>query len=207
VADGVTNSRFSGELARLLVKRWTDSPLARGESFREWLRPVQDAWAAEVAPARADVETQWFNRNAQWVGHSTFVGLSLEGRTLRAVGIGDAVVIQVRGNRVVRAWPNEHASDFRSQTEALPSAGDPTWPIRETDIAVEAGDEIFMLSDAIGSWTLREAEAGRNPFAALRRMNRPGLMQRFVEGHRAHSRNANLMDVDDTTLVRFVVPE
>jgi hypothetical protein len=212
LADGVTNSRFPGEFARELVRAFVRNPPGRGQSFREWLRPVQQSWSDHVEPARGEVESSWFNRGASWVGHATFVGVTLElqrpdGPHLRAVGLGDATLIHVRDGRVVRAWPNERSADFSSETQALASTGELAWQPREMEQPVQAGDEVFVLSDAIGSWTLREAEAGRNPFTILRRLDRPGLFPRFVEGHRSRARRNNQMDVDDTTLVRFVIPE
>ena len=196
------------------MRRWTDEPPAEGESFAAWLRPAQEAWAARVQPAVTQARTTWFGQQRQWVGHSTFVGLALErtgsNQLLRGLAIGDTNVYVVRRGRLLRAFPLERSAEFARQVHAVPSRGElaagAEWQPRTLELDVQGGDEVFVMSDALAAWTMREIEAGRTPFRVLRAINGEGNLQKFVDRRRGLEPGTNPMEVDDVTLLRFVVP-
>jgi hypothetical protein len=65
-----------------------------------------------------------------------------------------------------------------------------------------------LTSDALGKWILQEVERGRDPFGALRAIQTRAQMDAFVATARAGGGRAARapLGVDDTTMVRFVVP-
>jgi hypothetical protein len=211
IADGVTNSDYSGEFARALVRRWTDgAPLGEAE-FADWLAGAQAEWDAEVRPLIAGKATAWYNRNKTWQGDAAFVGARLlrQGgrRQLQLIGIGDTVAFLVRGGRIVKSFPLERAAEFSDIVKALPSVGSPLHPPMSATWEVEAGDEVFMGTDALSAWLLGETEAGRDPLPALRAIGNQKHMDRFVADARAGRVDGHdAMGVDDTALLRFVVP-
>jgi hypothetical protein len=211
IADGVTNSDFSGELARALVRGFTEQRPRNLAAFDSWLSGAQAEWQREVQPA-IDVRAQRiYNRGKSWTGHAAFVGARLFDaagrRKLHLMGIGDTVAFQVRGGRVKRGFPLSESSQFSDTVRAIPSRGKPPFAIREEIWDVRPGDEIFMATDALAAWIFAESEAGRDPFPTLRAIKTPGQMGAFVDGGRAGTLpGRGVLNVDDTTLLRFVVP-
>jgi hypothetical protein len=211
IADGVTNSDFSGEFARAVVQLWTRKPLARPEELGSWLAPAQQAWEAEVAPLIAAKRNAWYNRGRRWLGHTTFVGARLEnagtGQRLHLVGIGDTVAFLVRDGALTRSFPLQRSGEFSDEVQALPSAGDPPFaPVTEA-WEVRPGDEIFLATDALAAWILAEVESGSSPFPTLRAIRTRQQMQSFVTAARAGTLAGHgAMREDDTSLLRFVVP-
>ena len=211
IADGVTNSDYSGEFARSLVRRWTAGAPRSEAEFADWLAGAQAEWDAEVRPLIAGKATAWYNRNKTWQGDAAFVGARLIGqggrRQLQLIGIGDTVAFLVRGGRIVRSFPLERAAEFSDIVKALPSVGSPLHPPTGATWDVEPGDEVFMGTDALSAWVLGETEAGRDPLPALRAIGNQKHMDRFVADARAGRLDGHgAMGVDDTALLRFVVP-
>ena len=212
IADGVTNSDYSGEFARALVRRWTTSAPGSEAEFADWLAGAQAEWDSEVRPLIAGKATAWYNRNKTWQGDAAFVGARLIGqggrRQLQLIGIGDTVAFLVRGGRIVRSFPLERAAEFSDIVKALPSVGSPLHPPTGATWDVEPGDEVFMGTDALSAWVLGETEAGRDPLPALRAIGNQKHMDRFVADARAGRLDGHgAMGVDDTALLRFVVPD
>ena len=211
IADGVTNSDYSGEFARSLVRRWTEAAPESEADFTGWLGGAQAEWDAEVKPLIAGKAGAWYNRNKTWQGDAAFVGARLVARggrrQLHLTGIGDTVAFLVRGGRIVKSFPLERAAEFSDIVKALPSVGAPLHPALTATWEVEPGDEVFMGTDALSAWVLGESEAGRDPLPALRAIGSQKQMDRFVADARAGSlADPGAMGVDDTALLRFVVP-
>lgn len=211
IADGVTNSDYSGEFARSLVRRWTEAAPESEADFTGWLGGAQAEWDAEVKPIIAGKAGAWYNRNRTWQGDAAFVGARLTARggqrQLHLTGIGDTVAFLVRGGRIVKSFPLERAAEFSDVVKALPSVGAPLHPALNATWQVEPGDEVFMGTDALSAWMLGETEAGRDPLPALRAIGSQKQMNRFVADARAGSlADHGAMGVDDTALLRFVVP-
>ena len=211
IADGVTNSDYSGEFARALVRRWTAGAPESQAELATWLGEAQAEWDAEVRPLIAGKATAWYNRNKTWQGDAAFVGARLvrKGgrRQIHLTGIGDTVAFLVRGGRIVRSFPLERADQFSDVVQALPSVGTPLHPPVSATWDVEPGDEVFMGTDALSHWILGETEAGRDPLPALRAIGSQKGMDRFVAEARAGQLGGHgAMGVDDTALLRFVVP-
>jgi hypothetical protein len=211
IADGVTNSSYSGEFARALVRRWTEDPPKQVGEFASWMTSAQDEWAVEVEPKLAPLRKSWYNRNKRFQGDAAFVGAKLfrngERRQLHLMGIGDTVAILVRGGKIKQSFPLVEAHEFSNEVKALPSVGDAPFKVRESIWDVKPGDEVFMATDALAAWLFTEVEAGRDPFPQLRKLKTAAEMKAFVEGARAGELpGVGEMNVDDTTLARFVVP-
>jgi hypothetical protein len=116
------------------------------------------------------------------------------------VALGDSCLFQVSGDRLVRSVPlSEHAQfgrrpplfyTMRPQTErvighlATPNGG---WT---------AGDQFFLLTDAIAAWFLNEVEQGRKPWHLLAQLDQKSF-ETFVD----EQRYLQLMEDDDVTAV------
>lgn len=221
ISDGVTNSDFSSELSRALVRRFTTRPPLHVKDVPTWLEGAQADWRAEVDEQIAEVATSWFNRGKKWRGDAAFVGARIirdrGQRRMHLIGIGDTVAFLVRGGAIKEAFPLEEADEFSSTVKTLSSAGKPEFKVRQRMWDVKAGDEVFMATDALGHWILTEVERGRDPFPLLRNIKTRAEMDAFVVAARAGqvkyraplgggTQDRAVLDVDDTTLMRFVVP-
>jgi hypothetical protein len=206
ISDGVTNSVYSGPLARLLVQRWTDEPAASAAALgTTWLQAVQADWTRDTA-TRPSTQA-WFNANPR--ADATFLGARLtkgpNGPALDVMGVGDSMVFVVRGGAIARSFPYERSAQFTNVVDTLPSRGKPAAPLREVSFDLQPGDEVFMTTDALGKWVFTEVEAGRTPFAQLGAVRGRAAWRTFVDQAQAGA-HGRPMDVDDTSLVRFVVP-
>jgi hypothetical protein len=210
IADGVSQSEFPGELAQALVRHFVTAPPSNARQFRdEWLPGPQADRAQRVEPLIRAASTDWFNAGSSWVGYSTLIGVQLRdgNRRLQAIGMGDSELLIVRNGELLRSWPWEESWDFREQVRAIPSSDKPGFKVREAEWEVQPGDEVFMVTDALGKWALRELEGGRDPFPKLRQIRTQGEMTEFVRRARAgRLEGSDAMEMDDTTMIRFVVP-
>lgn len=211
ISDGVSQSEFPGEFARSLVKVYTARKPAGADEFAQVLEEAQQAWNAETGERIAAARQNWFARNTNWVASATFLGARLEGtgkrQRLKLVGLGDSNLFIVRGDKIVKAWPQERADQFSQTVKALRSTEPLKGTIPSASIPVRPGDEVFMATDALSAWILTEVEAGRDPFPLLRDIKNQRQLNEFVERARDKTIAGRAqMAEDDTTLLRFVVP-
>lgn len=209
IADGVTNATHSGPLARLLVRKFVTAPPKSSEDITSsWLGSVQGDWSKETT-AGTNAKNLWFNAGANTTGYATFVGAKLvdgeKGSQLKVMGIGDSVIMVVRGGKIAKSFPLERSEQFTDLVESIPAKGKAHFPVQETTWDVQPDDEVFMATDALGKWIFTEVEAGRDPFPTLRNVKSQDGWSKFVANARVQADGAP-MGVDDTSLVRFVVP-
>jgi hypothetical protein len=211
ISDGVTNSDLSGPFARALARRWTSADPTL-QDFDRWLASTQKEWDQIVAPRIAAIEQEgaWYNQSRTWTAHATFLGVRLraaeQGLVLQAVGVGDSILLHRRGGRLLTTWPLVASREFGDRVPALASRGAPVRKPQTLERSVLPGDEISLVTDALGAWILREHEAGRDPFAVLATVRSRQQAKRFVAAARRGADGRARLGVDDTSLVRFVVP-
>jgi len=175
VADGATESAFSGHWAQQLVSAWgmgrldlldpVQELLQMGSQWRGFVRSRPLPWYLEAKTAEG--------------AHAAFVGLSLSrGRsgpssgTWQAGGMGDCCLLHIRGDRLLRALPLSTSGEFGSRPVLVPT--DPMglepavaygwWRMTGT---WEKGDMLLMMTDAIACWFLRQAESGGRRWSRL----------------------------------------
>lgn len=212
IADGVTNSDFSGPFARILVRRWVHAPPTSKAAFNDWLADAQAEWDAETAPHIAELRKVYYNRTKAFVGHAAFVGAQLRERSngkrvLTALALGDSALLQVRGGRLVAAFPLANAAQYSSDVTALPTKGKPKQAPSLHEIEVADGDEIFMVTDALAKWSLEEVAAGRDPFSTLRAAKSKSAFGPLVDKARGGTLPGHgTLDTDDTSMIHFTIP-
>ncbi len=211
ISDGVSQSEFPGEFARHLVRIYTARKPGTAEEFNQVLEEAQREWQSETGERIAAAKQNWFARNTKWVAGATFLGARLEGtgkrQRLKLVGLGDSNLFVVRDGAIVKAWPQERADQFSKDVKALKSNAALRGKIPSTSVPVQPGDEVFMATDALSAWVLKEVEAGRDPFPLLREIKNQKQLNEFVEKARDQRISGRAqMTEDDTTLLRFVIP-
>jgi hypothetical protein len=218
VADGATETSFSGRWARLLaegycVGRFEDVPLT------EALAPLQAAWHAEID----DLALPWYaEEKARQGAFAALAGLTLTGKDgaggeWSALAAGDSCLFQVRGEELLVAFPLTVSSAFTNQPALLA-----TEPARNAVFATEdeaatpalqhaagdwqAGDAFYLLTDALACWLLAAHERGEQPWEALDAFGWTGVAADCAfAGWVAARRSAGDLRNDDVTLLRVVI--
>ncbi len=202
VADGATESAFSGIWARLLVRGFGRRRLR--------LRKLQRSWQRSVKRGKLP----WYLQAKLPKGaHAAFVGLSIRdgvdqsppGGSWRALAVGDSCLFHVRGSKLLAFGPVQKSEDFGNRPYLLSTNSHTSIRRHAEYVAVLGGtwqshDSFYLATDALAQWMLSEHEAGRSPWTVLRDLGNNGqeaAFQSFV----AELRTSRRLNNDDTTLL------
>jgi hypothetical protein len=204
VADGASSSYRAREWAQLLSSDFVSNrPLRTRSATREWLATV----GQRFGPAVGQDTEFWAQDAAQRGSHASFLGVSVfehgEGYGLRAVAVGDSVMVQLRGqlNSLVEifAFPLSRPDDF-STAPPLVSSIAAAPKIRFIDTDILPGDSLLAMTDETAHWALTRARAGA-PIWDLLVAGSQGEVTDAI--HQA--RNGDEIANDDMTVVRIVL--
>jgi hypothetical protein len=171
VADGASESAEAGLWARLLVEDFVAAP-ARHLAWANWLPPLQDRWAAAVAALPAGDTLPWYLEERSRKGaFATFLGVVVEDSLWHALAVGDSCLFQLRGGALLRSFPVQRADEFGS-TPWLIGSRPPGAEValkhgQRAQGEWQAGDRLWLMTDALAQWFLRQAEEGGRPWEAL----------------------------------------
>jgi hypothetical protein len=204
VADGASESAF----ARLWAQLLTDHFLAARRSRRlsEWVEDARRHWSAQVM----GLDLPWYAEMKREEGaFATLLGVSFHRPTagrpwrFRAVAVGDSCLLQVRGDRRVRAFPVQRSSDFGNQPRLISSREAAIPASLSCSGSIRPGDRFFLMTDALAEWFLSCFEKDGRPWEAIASLSSsdgPGPEAAFaawVEQLRAQDNLRN----DDVTLL------
>jgi hypothetical protein len=170
IADGASESSFANVWAKLLVGGFVHPPRYPGAPPASWLAPLQGQWAAKVD----GMTLPWYAEAKREQGaFATFLGVVVKGSRVQAGGtwyaiaVGDSCFFQVRDDNLLSAFPLGRAQDFGLHPNLLgsrPNAkGNQIKPKQEHG-KWQKGDRLFLMTDALAEWFLRQSEAGRKPW-------------------------------------------
>jgi len=197
VADGATESSFSGSWARALVEGFIRQG-PPGRSLEHWLRGLRSEWVSKI-----DWQAlSWYaEEKARQGAFATLLGLQVKygaRPTWQAYAIGDTCLFRIRRGALVSVFPLESSANFGSTPDLLQSVHDPTSIDR---FAVEKGvlsqfDEFFLATDALANWFLTQAEQGQHPWEPLRAVDTDEAFEALV----SQLRDTGAMRNDDVAL-------
>ncbi len=213
VADGATGATFSALWADLLATDYTSGRLT-AETLSARLPLLARDWANRVQAnplpwyAQAKVSSEG--------SHAALLGVTLSPTgTYQALVIGDCTLFHLRPTgpgaetfRLVLSLPYARWSDFNGNPVLLG-----TQPAAQANInshavvqsgTVQTGDVLYLMSDALGAWFLREIEKERSPWlwlAPIDRSNGDATLTAMVRDLRDNKRLKN----DDVTVIRVKV--
>jgi serine/threonine protein phosphatase PrpC len=206
IADGASESAFAGLWARLLVEHFVREPQPWNNA--DWLAGPRRAWVDAVTP----LELPWYAEIKRAEGaFAAFLGIAVRPPRDEAPGrwrvlvVGDCCLLWLRCERLRRAFPLRHASEFGHTPLLLGSRGGTPEPRRSQGLW-NPGDELLLASDALACWFLHEREAGRRPWTELRDIaasaEPPAAFAAWIDDARQYRGLRN----DDVTLLRLSLP-
>lgn len=173
IADGATESSFSAQWARLLVRSYcrgafekTNIECSLQRSRREWKQYLDT------------IDLPWYaSAKALQGAHSSLAGIRLtqssSGRgTWSSVAAGDSCVFQLRKNTLVKSFPLDSPEKFNSRPSLLSSIA-PTTITQQCELFRTGGewqvdDCFFLMTDALAAWFLQAYQNGEERWLALR---------------------------------------
>jgi hypothetical protein len=210
VADGATETSFSGIWAKQLVRAYCDGAFDNLDETeplcalqRKWWRIVRRKplpWYAEQK-----LESGTF---AALVGITLcYESVASECGTWRAAAIGDSCLVHLRGGKVLSSFPLTTSSAFTNAPTLLSTnlseSNSPLEALVTTYGEWQSGDHFYLMTDAIAAWFFRAIEQQELPWTVIRDLDydpkKP--FRAWVES----ARKLNLMRNDDVTLYRIEI--
>lgn len=223
VADGASESAFSGLWAQLLVRSFGKRKMR--------LQRLQKLFEGAVKTR----PVPWYlEKKIKNGAHAAFMGLMIRdgapngaadgkskgksngkgarkrtGRSWRALAVGDSCIFHVRDDELLAVGPIEKSELFDNSPFLI--ASKTAAPLRRSaghvtlmDGEWEPGDVFYLVTDALAAWLLAEHEAGRPPWESLRDLcadDDRTLYERLVD----ELRTSHGLHNDDTTLFQVEV--
>jgi len=174
VADGATQSSFSGVWASMLAHAYCEGRL-HGTQRETVLFKACGDWYDETRP---QISKPWALARHASGAHSTLVGLTVGRKPdtdelyWSSVAIGDSCLFLVKGDRLATTHPIHRADAFSSSPWLLSStrAAPSEWRdhIRPRGMKrgrnLLPGDAFYLMTDALAAWFLRSHEGGSSPW-------------------------------------------
>ena len=192
VADGATETSFSGLWANLLVRGYVEGePLE--ESRIKW---------KEAIPS--DDQPWYVEEKAQAGAYAALVGLTLfAGGTWDCEAVGDSCLVHIRKKRILQSFPLTSADEFNNRPSLICSLENQTSEVEFLHLNGDwkAGDKFLLLTDAIARWAFGQTESGLNRICNLENesdLREFSSQQRAVIGEDGRSSLHN----DDITIMK-----
>jgi hypothetical protein len=214
VADGATETSFSGLWARLLVTAYGRGRLAE-VNFQSALDRIRHVWRRSVG----EKPLPWYAEEKLRSGaYASLLGLTIlppersesgEG-DWHATAVGDSCLIQARGNEMLSSFPFSHSEEFNSRPfliSSLASHESPETGANSMSGRWRPGDTFFLMTDALAAWCLRGVESGENVFERLRSVEMQTQFESLVTELRStiDGDGSPCLKNDDVTLVRCIM--
>lgn len=177
LADGASESPFAAEWAKLLVEDFV-------AGFVEDTDRDPGDWteSLDVLQERLDVDLRsrqlpWFAQEKLELGaFATFLGVVLmdsadETFRWQAVAVGDSCLFHTRDTALLKAFPLDRSIEFNNSPQLVASRMSPKTDWRKRSLRTSgsgtSGDRLWMMTDALAQWCLKEHERGRNPWGEM----------------------------------------
>ncbi|NLE74295.1 MAG: protein phosphatase 2C domain-containing protein [Actinobacteria bacterium] len=211
VADGATETSFSGIWAKQLVRSFCNDRLDV-TSIGGGLRDLQQRWSMNVRRR----PLPWYAEEKVRIGaFAALLGVALHDDSCledphewRAIGLGDSCLVQMRGEEVLVRFPLDNSASFTNRPHLLSSNPAYNRQVIEHLCSIKGtwdhGDVFYLMTDALACWFMREVEEGRRPWSILRDVGPYGEIKPFREWV-GELRADRAIRNDDVTLLRVVI--
>lgn len=208
VADGATETSFSGLWARILCKSYIEGTLAI--SNLEKLAELQQKWLTELS----GLQLPWYAEEKLASGaFATIAGLTLTEEKKQMnwslVALGDSCFFQIRDRKIITAAPLSAWEDFNYNPALLSTRAAANEGILDEEKAASGqcakNDVLYLMTDAISKWFLhREATQG-DAISLLEAVNDSSSFAALVDEARSEkdADGRPMMPNDDVTWSRI----
>jgi hypothetical protein len=173
ISDGAAESGFSRVWSKLLVDQFVAQAECAADDWKSWLPAAQQRWRDELK----DVDIPWYGEQQFEQGSfATFLGLVVpesdgQHRRWHAVAVGDSCLFHTRDHQLQESFPLEESAQFNFTPKLVGSRSDIDEVIAKRSLSArgiaEAGDILWLMSDALAKWCLAQDEAGQGPWEEL----------------------------------------
>ena len=197
VADGATETSFSGLWARILVDAFVAKQLRKLNG--ETIRVLTVRWREEIERRTEHKPLPWYAEEKLHQGaFSSLMGLTLRADgSWRALCIGDSCLFQVRPRSAIYAFPYHTPEQFNNHPALISTSADGNAALkaRMARGRWREGDYFLLLTDALAHLFLSQRHLrSRLVASALDR----AAFERLVE----QARGERLCRNDDVTLLK-----
>src|SRR6266498_411215 len=194
VADGATETSFSGVWANILVRAYGQGQL-KARNLPKSLPRLQKEWLTSVS-LRAQPLPWYAEEKLRDGAFSSILGFTIGPATAdsgqsgrwKAIAIGDSCLFHVRDGHLLTAFPLENAQQFNNRPVLVSSH--PTGNRRvAADIAHISGawqvhDMFYLMTDALACWFLRRQEEDDSAILCLSDIATQARFAQFVQEER-----------------------
>ena len=195
VADGATETSFSGLWARNLVDAFVAGRLARITS--EAVQDVAQEWQAEIAERTRAKPLPWYaEEKLQKGAFATLTGLHIRADGWwTALCVGDSCVFQLRPGAWIKPFPYSEPSHFNNHPLLLSTTSSQNRDVipKRTRGKWKPGDYFLLMTDALAHYFLSDD--------SVRAQIHRGLDQQSFETLIQTARHDKLCKNDDVTLL------
>lgn len=164
IADGATESAFSGGWARALVEEYVaPTPDRETPSLETAAAAVDRAGALLGAIERARVgwsppeDPRWYVAAKTAEGaHAAMLGLQISANgDYHAESVGDCCLFLIRERRLTESWPMDNPDAFSHHPDLISSrSSDPPSVASSRSGTWRVGDTFLLATDALAAWLL-----------------------------------------------------
>jgi hypothetical protein len=214
IADGATDSAFQRLWANLLVQGLISRPpnsfssLAIKAWFGDWLKARQEQWAASID--WEGIPWHGLNKARQTGGLATFLGLHLfaDKPQWQGIAFGDCNFFHLFSDGDIYDYqPSTLSSEFGIAPIALssinPNPETMLKHMKEFGGKYHAGETMFLTTDALAVWLLKQIESNARAWRTLLDLKSPADFNTLVEELRRDKQIRN----DDTSLLVIHIHE
>lgn len=204
LSDGASESYDSKSWAKMLVNKYIEN-----QNFDyEWVEQTQRDYVSTVDFQSLSWSKQLaFDRGS----FATLLGMSTIDCTCRIFSIGDCLAAYSKNGKFYDSFPFKHPADFDARPQLLSTVNHLNefthnnffnLDDHQAEWMLEEGDVIFLMTDALGQWFLREADkVENNSIKTLSAISTQDEFQYLILSLRTDRR----IKLDDSTVLRFVV--
>lgn len=205
VSDGASESYDSRTWAKLLVEKFIED----SEFNSEWVISAQKEYESNV-----DFQSlSWSKQLAfQRGSFATLLGLNFSKNIAHIFSIGDSLAVHIRRNSYLDSYPFHQPEQFDSRPELLSTIAQLNIFTEESQFIfadhsiqwkLEKDDLIYMMTDAVGQWFLRELNSEKSSIKILSEVTNIEEFLHLITTLRSERR----VKVDDSTMLRFIVQD
>ncbi len=204
VADGATETSFSGLWAKILCDAYVAGQTSLEELQKQWLEQVSSQ------------ELPWYAEQKLESGaYAAFVCLTLyqaeKSVIWKAKAIGDSCLFHIRGDQLLKSFPIDTWQDFNNSPLLMASRADRNEEalagVKVLEGQCEGGDVFLLMSDAISNWFLRRHHEHGDAVKLLEEVSNQEDLEKLCKQERGQRDGDGraFMPNDDVTLVRLAI--